>query len=448
MNSFAALSITALGKRIRENETTSEAITADCLERIAEGNAQLNAFITVLGDQALADARDADREIRGGRDRGPLHGIPISLKDLIDLAGTPTTAASRVRQGSIARHDALVVTHLKSAGAVLIGKCNLHEFAYGTTSDDSAFGPVRHPLDPTRVAGGSSGGSAVAVATGMSVASVGTDTGGSIRIPSALCGVVGLKPSHHEVSCAGVVPLSWSLDQVGPITRCVDDARLLFEVMRGKSAPLLHDGPARLRGRLGVPRSYFLDVLDNDVRTQFEDAIRRLQTAGATIDDVWIPHAADTPAVYLHIQAPEAAAYHAPAIERHPEAYSPAVRLRLEAGRYLLAEDYVRAQRGRDVLRREVDAALEGHAALVLPTVAIPPPPIGAAEVEVSGSKEAVRGLMLRLTQLFNLTGHPVISIPSGAHAQGFPSGVQLIGPAGGTERLLELARACEQQLR
>jgi aspartyl-tRNA(Asn)/glutamyl-tRNA(Gln) amidotransferase subunit A len=197
-----------------------------------------------------------------------------------------------------------------------------------------------------------------------------------------------------------------------------------------------------------VPRSYFLDVLDNDVRTQFEDVIRRLRTAGATIDDVWIPHAADTPAVYLHIQAPEAAAYHAPAIERHPEAYSPAVRLRLEAGRYLLAEDYVRAQRGREVLRREVDAALEGHAALVLPTVAIPPPPIGAAEVEVSGCKEAVRGLMLRLTQLFNLTGHPVISIPSGTHAQGFPSGVQVIGPSGGTERLLELARACEQQLR
>ena len=447
MTSFSGLSIAALSKQIRNKKTTSEAITAACLERIAQSNSQLNAFITVLGDRALAEARDADREIRSDHDRGPLHGIPVSLKDLIDLAGTPTTAASRLRQGAIARRDATVVTHLKSAGAVLIGKCNLHEFAYGTTSDESAFGPVRHPLDATRAAGGSSGGSAVSVATGMARASVGTDTGGSIRIPSALCGVVGLKPAHRDISCTGVVPLSWSLDHVGPITRCVDDAWLLFKLMRGEAAPVLHDGASRLSGRLGVLRSYFLDVLDDDVRTRFEEAITRLRTSGAAIDEVWIPHAADTPTVYVHIMAPEAAAYHAPDLERHPEAYSPNVRLRLEAGRYILAEDYVRAQRGREVLRRELDAALEEHDALLLPTVAIPPPTIGTTEVEVSGRKEAVRGLMLRLTQLFNLTGHPVISIPVGATSQGFPCSIQLIGPSGGTERLLALARACEQHL-
>ena len=447
MENLSTLSIAVLSRHIRDKKTSSEAITAACLERIAQRNSQLNAFITVLDDRALTEARDADREIRSGHDRGPLHGLPVSLKDLIDLAGTPTTAASRVRQGAIARRDAAVVTHLKSAGAVLIGKCNLHEFAYGTTSDESAFGPVRHPLDPTRAAGGSSGGSAVAVATGMCVASVGTDTGGSIRIPSALCGVVGLKPAHREVSGTGVVPLSWSLDHVGPMTRCVDDAWLLLAVLRGGAAPALRDPASRLTCRLGVPRSYFLDLLDDDVRARFEEATSRLRTAGAAIDDVWIPHAADIATVYLHITAPEAAAYHAPAIERHPEAYSPNVRLRLEAGRYVLAEDYVRAQRGREVLRQEVDAALAGHDALLLPTVAIPPPTIGATEVEISGRKEALRGLMLRLTQLFNLTGHPVISIPAGASSQGFPCAIQLIGPSGGTERLLELARACEQQL-
>jgi aspartyl-tRNA(Asn)/glutamyl-tRNA(Gln) amidotransferase subunit A len=440
--------MTALGTRIREGTTTSEAITSACLEHIAQINPRLNAFITVLGDRALAEARQADHEIRAGHDRGPLHGVPLSLKDLIDLAGTPTTAASQVRQGSIARHDAPVVAHLKLAGAVMIGKCNLHEFAYGTTSDESAFGPVRHPLDPTRAAGGSSGGSAVAVATGMCAGSVGTDTGGSIRIPSALCGLAGLKPGYREVSSAGVIPLSWSLDHVGPIAGCVDDAWMLFNAMRGDQPPVLHDRPSTLHCRLGIPRAYFLDVLDDEVRARFSETVSRLRAAGANVEDVWIPHAADTAPVYLHIAAPEAAAYHAMAIERHPEAYTPNVRLRLEAGRYLLAEDYVRAQRGREVLRREVDAALRGCDALLLPTVAIPPPAIGATEVEIAGRKESVRSIMLRLTQLFNLTGHPAISLPAGATSQGFPCGIQLVGALGDTQQLLELARACERQVR
>jgi len=448
VDNLTGLPIAALGTRIRDGTTTSEAITSACLEQIAQTNPRLNAFITVLGDRALAEARQADHEIRTGHDRGPLHGVPLSLKDLIDLAGTPTTAASRVRQGSIARHDAPVVANLKLAGAVMIGKCNLHEFAYGTTSDESAFGPVRHPLDPTRAAGGSSGGSAVAVATGMCAGSVGTDTGGSIRIPSALCGVTGLKPGYREVSCAGVIPLSWSLDHVGPIAACVDDAWLLFNAMRGDTPPLLHDRLSPLHCRLGVPRTYFLDALDDEVRARFSETVHRLRAAGANVEDVWIPHAADTAPVYLHIAAPEAAAYHAMAIERHPEAYTPNVRLRLEAGRYILAEDYVRAQRGREVLRSEVDAALRGCDALLLPTVAIPPPTIGATEVDVAGRTESVRSIMLRLTQLFNLTGHPAISLPAGATSQGFPCGIQLIGAFGKTQQLLDLARACEQQVR
>jgi aspartyl-tRNA(Asn)/glutamyl-tRNA(Gln) amidotransferase subunit A len=441
------LTIAGTARRIREGVTTAEAVTAACLERIATLNPSLNAFVTVLADRALADAARADRERRAGVDRGLLHGMPLSLKDLIDLAGTPTTAASRVRLGSIARKDAPVVERLRQAGAVFVGKCNLHEFAYGTTSDESAFGPVRHPRDPERSPGGSSGGSAVAVATGMCAGSIGTDTGGSIRIPAALCGLVGLKPGYGDLPCTGVVPLSWSLDHVGPITQTVDDAWILFNAMRGRTPPTIPGEVAPLRARLGVPRAYFLDVLADEVRARFDEAVARLRAAGADIEEVWLPHSADAGPIYVHVQAPEAAAYHAPTLERVPDAYMPPVRMRLEAGRYLLAEDYVRAQRGRVVLRREVDAALSHCEALLVPAVPITAPRIGEGEIDVGGRREPARSLMLRLTQLFNLTGHPAIALPAGAGPGGFPCAIQLVGAHGGTERLLWLARACEHQI-
>lgn len=443
----ATVTIIGAARQLRNGTTTAAALATACLERIASIGPALNAFITVLADRALEDAARADRERRAGIDRGPLHGVPLSLKDVIDLAGSPTTAASRVRQGSVARQDAPVVARLGQAGAVFVGKCNLHEFAYGTTSEDSAFGPVRHPHDAARSPGGSSGGSAVAVATGMCAGSIGTDTGGSIRIPSALCGLVGLKPGYGELSCAGVVPLSWSLDHVGPITRTVDDAWVLYNVMRGRTVPAIPDGVAPLRARLGIPEAYFLDVLDDEVRARFDQAVSRLQAAGAGLEKVWIPHAADAAPIYVHIQAPEAAAYHAPMLERAPDAYTPNVRARLEAGRYLLAEDYVRAERGRRLLRREVDAALRGCDALLVPTVPITAPLIGVEALEIDGRWESARSLMLRLTQLFNLTGHPAVSLPAGTNAAGLPCAVQLVGRRGGTEQLLWLARACERQL-
>ncbi|MGH9145694.1 MAG: amidase, partial [Vicinamibacterales bacterium] len=301
MSSPAATStIAATATRLRHGATTSRKLTIACLERITELNSRVNAFITVLGDRALADAEAADRELAGGMDRGPLHGIPLSLKDLIDLAGSPTTAASRLRQGDVAQSDAPVVDRLKQAGAIFVGKCNLHEFAYGTTSEDSAFGPVRHPLDPNRSAGGSSGGSAVAIATGMSFASVGTDTGGSIRIPAALCGIVGLKPTYGELPLSGIVPLSASLDHVGPMTRSVEDARIVFNVMKGQGDVKMGRRALDLRRTcFGVPRSYFFDILDDEVRRSFEERVTRLRARGAEVQDVWIPHAADAPPIYL-----------------------------------------------------------------------------------------------------------------------------------------------------
>jgi aspartyl-tRNA(Asn)/glutamyl-tRNA(Gln) amidotransferase subunit A len=230
---MTAATIGALSPRLASGELTSERLTEDALATIATLQPQLNAFITVTADEALAGARAADKDIAGGRYRGPLHGIPISLKDLVDMAGVPTTAASRLREGRVAVRDAPVVSHLRAAGAVFVGKTNLHEFAFGTTNEDSGWGAARHPRDPSRSPGGSSGGSAISVATGMAIASVGTDTGGSVRIPAAACGVVGLKPGWGEIAADGVVPLSRQLDHVGPLARSVDDAALMYRVMRG-----------------------------------------------------------------------------------------------------------------------------------------------------------------------------------------------------------------------
>src|SRR5499427_4298325 len=218
------MTIEEFGRRLRAEEISSEQMTEECLRRIHAEQPRLNAFILVMADDARRQAREADRELAAGHDRGPLHGVPISIKDLIDLRGTPTTAASRVRDGHVARHDAAAIAHLRQAGSVVLGKTNLHEFAFGTTNEDSAFGPARNPHDPTRSPGGSSGGSAASVAAGMALGTIGTDTGGSIRIPAAACGVVGLKPTYGEISKAGVFPMSYLFDHVGPLVRTVEDA--------------------------------------------------------------------------------------------------------------------------------------------------------------------------------------------------------------------------------
>ena len=261
-----------LATAIETREVLVREVVDATLDRIADRDASLRAFTTVLSASARVDADRADREIAAGRYRGPLHGVPVSIKDLIDLAGVPTTAASRVTGRAPASSDAPVVARLRGAGAILIGKCNLHEFAFGTTGEDSSYGQTLHPRDPNRSPGGSSGGSAVSVATGMAFATLGTDTGGSIRIPAAACGLVGLKPTFGEVSCDGVVPLAPSLDHVGPLTRCVRDARLVYRAIRdpqrGESVPT--NGAAQ---KLGCPRPYFLDRLDEEVRAVFERAL-------------------------------------------------------------------------------------------------------------------------------------------------------------------------------
>jgi aspartyl-tRNA(Asn)/glutamyl-tRNA(Gln) amidotransferase subunit A len=433
------MTIETFGRRLRAREITSAQATDDCLKRIEADNARLNAFILVMAEEARRHASELDRELAAGHDRGPLHGVPISIKDLLDIRGVPTTAASRVRNGHVAVRDAPAIAHLRQAGAVFVGKTNLHEFAFGTTSEDSAFGPARNPHDPTRSPGGSSGGSGASVAAGMALASIGTDTGGSIRIPAAACGVVGLKPSFGEISTDGVVPLSHTFDHVGPLTRSVGDASLVYHALLGDARAQPPHGV-----RLAVPRSYFCDLLDDQVRARFDEALDRLRAAGVHVDDIDIRHTAIIAPVYLHIVLADAAAYHAATLESMPEKYTPGVRTRLEMGRYVLAEDYVRALAGREVLRREFDAALAQHDALALPALPIPAPPIGASTVQIGSSSEAVRNVMLRLTQPFNVTGHPALSIPSGRTATGLPCSVQLVGCRGETDALLKVALACE----
>lgn len=431
---------------VTSGAVSAEQLTTACLDQIRQANHEVNAFITVMADASLERARALDRAMAAGAQPGPLHGVPISVKDLIDITGERTTAGSRTRLDHVATSHAPVVQRLEAAGAVIIGKCNLHEFAFGTTNEDSGFGPSRHPLDASRSPGGSSGGSAAAVVRGMGLASVGTDTGGSIRIPSALCGLVGLKPTVGEVSSAGVVPLSTTLDHVGPLARCVEDAGLVFGAISG--VDVWHEWP-RAAPRLDALRfarltGYFTDLLAEDVRTGVEAACERLRASGVHIVDIELPATELIAPMYLAIVFGEAAAYHGPLLEARGHDYTPAVRTRLEMARYVLAEDYVRALQFRQRLQADVDRALSGYDALLLPTVPITAPVLGSPTVDVAGRTEAVRAVTLRLTQPFNLSGHPAITLPC-EHTPGqLPVGLQLVGHRHQTTQLLHCARACE----
>jgi aspartyl-tRNA(Asn)/glutamyl-tRNA(Gln) amidotransferase subunit A len=435
------------GRQLRAGQISAVEATDECLRAIERDNPRLNAFILVMADEARRAARDADAELASGRDRGPLHGVPISIKDLFDIKGTPTTAASRVRDGHVAATDAHAIAHLRHAGAVILGKTNLHEFAFGTTNEDSAFGPARNPHDPSRSPGGSSGGSAVSVAAGMALATLGTDTGASIRVPAAACGIVGLKPSYGEVSLEGVVPLSTTLDHAGPLANTVTDAWHMYHALiaRPESRPL---APLPVRGlRLGVLRKYFCDALATDVRARFEAALDGLRQAGATIEDAEIAHAPLIASTYLLISFGDAAAYHAPTIDKMPERYTPPVRQRVETSRYVLAEDYVRALAARSAITREVDAALLGYDALLLPTLPIPAPVLGSNTVTIDGAELPIRPLMLKLTQLFNLTGHPAFALPCGNTPAGLPTSLQIVGTRMQTEALARVALTIENTL-
>ncbi len=432
---------------LRHGRVTAVSLAEQAIEAYEREGRAINAFIAFTPERALAEARACDTDAARGHWRGALHGIPISVKDLVDVEGIRTTAGSRVLPDTPADRDAEVVRRLRAGGAVLLGKTNLHEFAFGTTSEDSAFGAVRNPLDLARMAGGSSGGSAAAVAAGIGLGSVGTDTGGSIRIPSALCGLVGLKPSYGDVSVDRVVPLSPSFDHVGPITRSVEDAWTMWEVMSGAVA----DGhaPAAVRGlRLGVPTAYFFDLLEDSVRAAFEAAIESLSRAGAVVHPISIPDAPKIAAAYVPIVFRESWAWHQRFIEQTPDRYTTAVRTRLEMGRAVSADDYAGAMQIRERLKNEVESALADVDAMAMPSMAVTAPLLGTTDITFGGGTEPVRSVMLRLTQLFNITGHPAVTVPIPVASGALPAGLQLAGARGHTARLLAAAAAVESTLR
>lgn len=457
---LAFASIEEIGKLFRKRKLSPVELTKVILARIEKLNPKINAYITVTADVALAQAKKARVELsaargrKGARDRGPLHGIPISLKDNIHTAGTRTTAGSKILKDFVPEHDAAVVALLKDAGAILIGKTNLHEFAYGVTTNNPHLGPTRNPWDLERIPGGSSGGSGAALAAGLCYGSIGTDTGGSIRIPASLCGVVGLKPTRGSVSDEGVVPLSPTLDCTGPLARSVGDVGMLFRAIaladvfqRGR----LRHGKKLPTFRVGLPRGFFTELLSDEVRAAYEDSLRVLRRLAAQTKDVSIPLLQESEDAGNNIAWPEATHYHQAAgfFPARSAEYGEDVRTRLEMGSKTTAVAYLSACDFRARFIQQLHSAMDQARVdvLAVPTTPIAAPLIGEEKTQVAGKEHSTRALLLRLNRPANLAGFPAISVPCGFTAAGLPIGLQLIGRSAAEPMLLQIAAAFERAI-
>ena len=423
-------------------------LTQECLARIEKLNLVLNAFITITADSAMAEARRAETEITRGEWRGPLHGIPLALKDLIDTASIRTTAASAVFKNRVPTEDAEVAHLLKQAGAILLGKQNLHEFAYGGSSLVSYFGDVHNAWNPEHIAGGSSGGSATAVAAGMCYGAIGTDTAGSIREPAALCGVVGLKPTYGAVSTRGVIPLSQSLDHVGMIARTVEDAAIIFQTVandpddvvrgRGFAPPGRIEDPAPHKLRIAVPRKFFCEELDPEVASAFQQALSVLSTM-SDISEINLEVPTDRT-----LQKAESYAYHAKFVRQSPELYQPETLRRIRTGEGISPKDAARCKRELQEARKQIASVFNDVDLLITPTTPTPAPVI--SELKANPDLLRPRELaLLRNTRPMNVWGLPAISVPCGFTQSGLPIGLQIIGSHWGEAKVLQLAHAYEQ---
>jgi aspartyl-tRNA(Asn)/glutamyl-tRNA(Gln) amidotransferase subunit A len=444
-------SILELSEQLRKREVSSVELARDCLDRIERLNPILNAFITVTAESALAQAREAEAEIQNGDWRGPLHGIPVALKDLIDTAGVRTTAASALFKNRIPAADAEVARRLKHAGAVLLGKQNLHEFAYGASSVISYFGEVRNPWSPAHIAGGSSGGSAASVAAGLGHAAIGTDTAGSVREPASLCGVVGLKPTHGRVSACGVIPLSWSLDHVGPIANSVADTAVMLQAIAGHDPQdpnsinkdvddyvgALHQSEKKFR--IGIPRRFFFEELDPEVASAIDQALAMLKARFGELRDIALPVPTDRT-----LQSAESYAYHAESVAHSPELYQPETLRRIRTGEKFSGEQIEESRLELKKNRGEIGRIFNEVDVVVTPTTPIVAPVI--AELKQNPDLLRPRELiLLRNTRPFNVWGLPAISLPCGFTGSGLPIGLQIAGPHWGESRVLQVAQAYEQ---
>ncbi|MDQ3862036.1 MAG: amidase [Actinomycetota bacterium] len=449
-HSLAGLSREFLARRLSPAEVVRE-----LLERIEAD--ETNSFITVTAEQALKRAARAEGEILAGRYKGPLHGVPVALKDIIYTRGVRTTMGSAFFAEYVPDHSATVARRLEDAGSILIGKTNTHEFAYGPTGDRSHFGPTRNPHDARRITGGSSGGSGAAVAADLCYGALGSDTGGSIRIPAALCGTVGMKPTFGRVSKRGVFPLSWSLDHVGPITRTVEDNALMLNVLAGHDPEDLHsvdlatEDFARnlkrgIRGAvIGVPREFFFERVDGEVEARVREAAEVFASSGAQLREVEIPNLWETLRAQRLILAAEAYAVHEERLENEPEKFGEEVRERLMEGARPRAYRYANARRRGVLATYEFDRALQGADALLTPTLPIAAPEIGQRDAGIGDQEEPVRSALTRFTGPTDLTGHPSLSVPCGTTSSGLPVGLQLVGRRFDEATLYRFGYACKE---
>lgn len=439
------MNIRQIGALLRSRQTSCVELMQQILAAIKERD-QFNSFITFTPEEALAEAAERDRELADGMDRGPLHGVPIALKDLFYTQGIRTTAGSLLYRDFVPDHDATVVRLLRKAGAISVGKTNLHELAYGITSDNPHYGAVLNPRDPSRIPGGSSGGSASLVAAGLLPMCLGTDTGGSIRIPASYCGITGLKPTYGRVSREGVLPLAFTLDHVGPLGSCVDDCALtmnsISEARDEFDLEPLHDFREL---RVGVPKRFFFDRADEEVANGVNKAIEAMTRAGASAVEVEVPDMAKLNAAALVVQLVEAAAVYVP--HSDPSLFSENFRGLIRQGELLAGHEYVNAQRLRTVFAREFAKVWSNVDVLATPTTPITAPLRTETTVRIGNATEETRMASTRLVRGMNFLGLPALSMPCGTASNGMPIGLQLIAPAFQEPRLLQRGRTLERLL-
>jgi len=445
------LTLAEVASLVRRKEVSPVELAEGYLRRIDALNPSLNAYITVAADEAMRSARQAEDGMARGTELGPLHGVPLAIKDLFATRGLRTTAGSKILADWVPKEDAHVVTLLRRAGAFFLGKLNMHEWAAGSTTINPHFGATANPWDITRIPGGSSSGSAAAIAAALCAGSLGSDTAGSIRIPSSLCGTVGLKPTYGLASLRGVLPLSWSLDHVGPMTRTVEDAALLMEAIAGYDPqdPSSADRPVpdyrdALRGdvrglRLGLPRNYFFDEADPEVVAAVRRAASLLEAEGAHVVEVEVPGVEKAFAVGLPVLVAEAAAYHEKYLQERPGDYGEDVLALLKGGQSQTAVDYIKAQRARIEFRQGLVALFTRIDVLLTPTT-----PITAPTIEQCRAEAPIFALM-RCTFPFNLAGLPALSVPCGLSEAGLPIGLQIAGRHFAEATVLRVGAAYEQ---
>jgi len=433
------MTILEMADALRAKKVSSLELTNEALKKI---DPRLNAFITVLEESARARASAMDAELSHGIDRGPMHGIPIAHKDLVYTKGVRTTGGSKIFKDFVPDHDADIAASLDRAGTVLIGKTNLHEFAYGITSTNPHFGAVRNPWDTDRIPGGSSGGSGAAVAAGVLPMATGTDTGGSIRIPASFCGVTGLKPTFGLISKRGVMPLGWTMDHMGPITKTVRDAAVAFHAMGGSGA--VPSKNADIRGlRIGLPVNYYFDTLDLEVSESVRTAVQTAAALGARIVDIKVPNIDEINVVARVLLLAEATSVHEKHLGRRADMGADVLTL-LDQGRLIRGSDYVDAQRLRRIYCREFSKLWNDADCIFTPTTPTPAPKIGQMTMKVGAVDEDVRLATTRLMRAINVLGIPALSIPCGFTKAGLPIGLQILGAPRAEDTILRVGAAIE----